>query len=393
MKLLLCLLCLYLLWLPSVALAKPGFELVDRGDAIEVIAHDVTAARTAVIPKRSRLEIELTGAPIIPPLAPTDASGDGVKVIELNGRTPRRLSVKVPMDRADVKRLARHARVFQVGANVHVLFPRAVPADGATVRLPEPTVAATAPIKSVKPIGPEKPEPAKPATAPTAPDAPDAPAASASKPAPAAPEVKPPAKESYLAKTEPSSDLPTYALLGLSAICIGAWFLKRKRATQVATSSIDVIAQRSLGAKAKVVWLAAGGREMVVAVTPQAVRMLGQWKKPNEVNGHANGHPNETEYALPSPLPTAHTHSEPRFARAQTYNPLPRAQTHHSLPRAPTHSSSVAGIMRLRAKTVAPPIEEIEPAYVKLDDDIATGDLDADALWAKEILAATSARR
>lgn len=373
MKLVLCLLCI-----PSVALAKPGFELLDRGDAIEVIARDVTAAHTAVVPKRSRLEIELTGAPIIPPLVPTSRA-DGVKVIELDGRSPRVLSVKVPLDRADVKQLARHARVFQVGPDVHMLFPRAVPADGAVVRLPEPTVtavAAAAPVQPVKPIGPEKPEPTKPAAASTTP--PTGAQAAAAKP-PAPPEAKPPEKESYLKKTEPSSDLTTYALLGLSAICVGAWFLKRKRATAVPTTSIDVIAQRSLGAKAKVVWLAAGGREMVVAVTPQAVRMLGQWKKPSERSN------DQQDYAPPSPLPTAHTHSEPRFARATTHNQFPRAQT---------HSSSVAGIMRLRAKTVAPPIEqEIEPAYAKLDDDIATGDLDADALWAKEILAATSARR
>jgi hypothetical protein len=132
--------------------------------------------------------------------------------------------------------------------------------------------------------------------------------------------------------------------------------IKLRKAPPPAASSIDVIAQRSLGAKARIVWLAAGERELVVAVTPQGVRMLGQWRRRGDA-GLGVG-------------PIAH---EPR---------LPEAL---ALPEAPPRPSSpaVAGILRLRAKTVAPAISE----------EVATEDGDADALWAREILAATGGRR
>ena len=262
MKLVLCLLAI-----PSIALAGPRFETLDRGDAIEVIARDVTAATTAVVPKRSRLEIELAGAPIIPPLVPTDK---GVKVVELEGRTPRMLSVKVAHEREGVKRLARHARVFQVGPDVHVLFPRAVPADGATVRLPEPTLPeAVAAIAPVKPIGPEQPVTAAVKAAAPAKAAPEAARPPTAEPATAEPAAP---KQAFLKAPEPSSNVTTYALLGLSAICVGAWFLKRKRAAVVPTSSTTDRAE-ALGAKAKVVWLVAGGARWFrghAAVRPHA---------------------------------------------------------------------------------------------------------------------------
>jgi len=113
-----------------------------------------------------------------------------------------------------------------------------------------------------------------------------------------------------------------------------------------------VIAQRSLGAKAKVVWLSAGGRDMVVAITPQNVRMLSQWEK---------------------------------------QEPLPRAQTVPPADQAP--SEAVAGILRLRAKTNVPYPRARTHAPADINEDVATGDDEADAAWAREILAATGGRR
>jgi hypothetical protein len=45
--------------LSAVAAAEPSFEVKDRGDAVEVIAHDLAASRTAIAPLRERLEIPL----------------------------------------------------------------------------------------------------------------------------------------------------------------------------------------------------------------------------------------------------------------------------------------------------------------------------------------------
>jgi flagellar biogenesis protein FliO len=161
------------------------------------------------------------------------------------------------------------------------------------------------------------------------------------KPAPAV--AKAPAPEDAWQK------LGLYGAIGLAGIGCGAYLLKKRRGAQGAVATIDVIAQRSLGGKARVVWFAAGGHEMVVAVTPQSVRMLGQWPASARPAGM---------------LPVAHTVG-------------PEAR--------PAASSAVAGILKLR--------EKAGPAFAQLGDDVATEDVDADALWAKEILAATGAKR
>jgi flagellar biogenesis protein FliO len=76
------------------------------------------------------------------------------------------------------------------------------------------------------------------------------------------------------------SKISMYGALGLAAIGAGIWLIRRRKGGNVpAHSSIEVIAQRSLGGKARIVWLSAGQREMIVSVTAQQVRMLGQWRK------------------------------------------------------------------------------------------------------------------
>lgn len=366
---------LTLLALPATALAEgsPAFEVIDRGTAVEVIAHDVTAAKTAITPIRSRLEVPLVGHPRADKVIPGDAT---VKLVEFDGNEQRVLSVKTGFERADVKNLAKYAQAIQVGSDVHVLFPRIVPADGSSIVLPEPTLppalaaklAAPAPVAETKPVAAENvpaaekaPAPdAKPAAATTATTKPAPAITSATPPTPApatlAPATMGPPKEDAWQK------LSMYGAAGLAAIGCGVWLLRRRKAQQGAFSSIDVIAQKSLGAKAKVVWFTAGGREMVVAVTPQQVRMLGQWKK-------AAGTDNVSYTALPA----AHTYAEAaREARPET-----RAS-----------SAAVEGIRKLRERRshrnmLAPAVNE----------EVATDDADADEVWAKEILAATGARR
>lgn len=344
------------LLVPTVAAAgpEPTFEVLDRGDAVEVIAHDVKAARTAVIPQRSRLEVAVIGYPRARPLVPRDR---GVKVVELADDAPRVLTVKLPLERADVKRLARHAQAIQVGNDLHLLFPRTVPADDATVTLPEPTLPAALANK-LSVVGPTlPPPPSKPSLEGGRKPLPEPAKLDAAPSPPPAVAPKPESSKPFLDQSERSSNLSLYAILGLSAIGIGIWLVRRRRSAREPASSIDVIAQRSLGTKAKVVWLAAGGREMVIAVTPQQVRMLGQWRK--------------GEQTTQQPLPEA------SLVRTATKNP-------------PAPSSSVSGILKLRERV---PAASQHTWGEPLHEDIATGDLDADALWAKEILAATGSRR
>jgi flagellar biogenesis protein FliO len=352
-------LALLLLLVPATAFADetPSFQVIDRGTAVEVIAHNVTAAKTGVLPIRSRLEVPLAGHPRAAGIAPKDAT---VKVVELEDGN---LSVKVGFEHPAVIGLAKFAQASQVGPDVHLIFPRIVPADGAAVVMPEPTIpadlvkkvdAAIAPVTPV--VGPPPPPPAVTPAITRTPEVPERtpespePQISRTPEAPIARTPESPKPSKTIAKAPDSEDawskLALYGAIGLAGVGCGAYLLKKKK-SGLPISSIDVIAQRSLGGKAKVVWFTAGGREMVVAVTPQSVRMLGQW----------------TATAKPAAMPTAHATETAR----------------------PSTSSAVSGILRLR--------EKAGPAFTHFNDDIATGDIDADALWAKEILAATGAKR
>jgi flagellar biogenesis protein FliO len=329
---------------PALALAEPRFEVKDRGDAVEVIAHDFAAARTAIAPVRERLEIPLADHPSLPRLVARDAT---VRLVEIaNGR----LSVKLNLEHDDVVTLARVSQAIQVGPDLHILVPRDVPATGAAVRLPEPTVPpalapATVPskVEVVVPPAPAKVPPPpvteKPVVAP--------------KPAPAARKATPTTLAS-----EPETDWRSvlFALVaGGGTLAGGMWLMKRKKQRDSTSSTIEIVAQRSLGGKARVVWLSAGSRDIIVAVTPQAVRTLGQWRRTD----------------TPTALPSAHVHVPRHDGRPEPVIDKPS-------------SPAVAGILRLRQRTEPPPA---------INDDVATGDVDADALWAKEILLATGARR
>lgn len=331
----------------GVAVAEPRFEVIDRGTAIEVIAHEMKASRTAVNPARSRLEVDLIGMPRATALVPTDGA---IKVIELDGASPRRLSVKLPFERPAVKTLSKFAQAIQVGDDLHLLFPREVPVEGARVVLPEPTLPKHIEAKLPQQLGPQPAPVVKPEL--------PAVGANETRVPEAKPEIptKPDDKKAFLAPEEPSSNLSMYAMCGLGAIALGVWMFKKKKTAQAPVTSIDVVAQRSLGSKAKVVWLNAGGREMVVAVTPQAVRMLGQWKKSET----------PSKIAAPAPVP---------FAQA--------LEQRMDKPRAAT-ASPVAGILKLRERA---------STYEGVNEEVATGDLDADAIWAKEIFAAAGGRR
>jgi flagellar biogenesis protein FliO len=405
------------------AAAKPvSFELVDRGDTVEIIAHNIKASRTAIFPVRSRLEVPIVGAPIAKRAKPTDAT---VKLIELDGEAVRSLSVKLGFERADVKALARFAQAIQVGDDLHLLVPRKVPVEGVAPRVPEPTLPprlAAAVDLAVGQIGPRpdptaarkaetrpgtpgeppaaaklgpkiemKPDAKEPATAIGKPDAvlgaadasPGANGDPTVGPAPApGKDVRPaaantakPAAESKPLKQALASDpsaawskIAIYAAIGLAAVGFGFWWMRKRRSQLATPASIEIIAQRSLGGKARIVWLSAGPREMIVSVTAQQVRMLGQWRKPDAA----------------ASLPVAQTHTDARLAFNEPIE-LPRRVTAEIPAVDKPLSPAVSGILRLRGRT--------SQMAAALPEDIATDDVVADELWAKEILAATGARR
>lgn len=332
----------------TVAIADPAprFEVLDRGSAVEIIARDIQATATTLRPVRERLEVPIAATDSIPKLS---ATGDKlVKLVELDGHSRPVLSVKLAFERPEVRELAKVAQAIQVGKDLHVIVPRALPAAGQTVVLPEPTLppeliaqaAAIAPVPTIE----------RPAV--TATQAAPAPAPVA-EPPPAAQPASPPAnaqpgRTTAARAPEPHNNTAILLVLALAALGSDLWLKRKNRKPAEAASSIEIVAQKALGAKAKIVWVRAGEREMIVAVSPQSVRTLGQWKRDaREMHGRA-------------PLPEAVTHS----AAADTAS-----------------SPAVAGILKLRARTSTN------------TDEMLAGDGDADSAWAKEILAATTGMR
>ena len=494
---------------PTAAPAAPApiepvrFELLDRGDAVEVIAHNVKAARTAISPVRQRLEVPIVGAPQAKRVTPGDAT---VKLIELDREESTHvLSVKLGLERADVKALSRFAQAIQVGDDLHLLVPRKLPEADTAARLPEPTLPPalakidvpatpvvgprpeptappTAPPTAARPDaarrdapGPVPVVPGKPrsaaealaagglaapttparaaatrdATAPTAANAPNAPDTANSPNAPNAPkaanssnaaagthdtapaadarDAPSPAPGKSLRQTLASdrdddwSKIALYAALGVGAAGAGVWVMRRRRGAHPdAIASIDVIAQRSIGGKARLVWFRAGPREMIVAVTAQQVRMLGQWRRteraserpderfserPDErfserPDERAYERPSERAYERPSEramtgrLPFASGSSPgigsglpaayPDDGRRETTNSMPSMQAIPGMPGIPYEkplSPAVSGLLRLRNRTGQIPA---------ITDPEGDADPAADELWAKEILAATN---
>lgn len=362
------------------------FEILDRGDAVEVIAHDVTAAKTTISPIRSRLEVPIVGSNTIPKLVPP--SDKTIKVVELDGHSQQVLSVKLDFERPQVQQLAKHAQAIQVGNDLHILLPRQIPSAGTTIALPEPTLppdiaakaAAIAPvietatpeIKAEPKIEP-KIERAKPAEVPAT-----GPLIRKTEPAEA------PKKTETIGKADSGGGMKNFPMLLACVLallgCI-VWVKRRKNNAGASkpSTSIEIIAQKSLGKNAKLVWFCAGGREMIVSVTAQQVRMLGQWKK-SETDGRVRSVRAEGSgrvYSPTTPQPVVGERTSPaRISQVV----IPEAT---ALPSLAEKSSAVSGLLKLRAKTNVPMVNE----------DVATDDVDADAVWAREILAATGARR
>jgi hypothetical protein len=460
---------------PAELPRAPSFELVDRGESVEVIARNIKAARTAILAMRSRLEIPIVAGPTAKRLIPGDAT---VKLIELDSEdSVRVLSVKLGFERADVKALARFAQAIQVGDDLHVLVPRKVPADGAASRLPDPTLspalaaavaradlapelqlgpppAPAAPTARLEPASPAKhdsapvvvpavdpspvattgptlgpaprpidptggsaPRPAgravggptprdlaspivRPVTAPATalPTASDAARDAAAKPTG---DTRPLTRELASDPDERWSKISMYGAVGLAAAGAGIWLMRRRRGLLSPASTIEVIAQRSLGGKARIVWLSAGPREMLVAVTGQQVCMLSQWRKPEAPPARSQELVHEPSLELPGrlprELPREFSRELPRELGPKDAAALPAPHVHADTrlgdgdePADKPLSPAISGILRLRGRTGQFSIPQPQP-QLQIDEAVASCDVEADAAWAREILAATGA--
>jgi len=376
------LLALAIVAAPAIAFADPAvsFEVADHGDSVEVIAHNVEAKGTPISSVRSRIEVPVTGQPVASRAMMADGT---VMLVEFDGISNRVLSVKTKLDRPEVKTLAGLAKATQVGTDLHLTFPRH--AVIATEAKPAAPIAATAPAKIETKIE-AKPETkietkieAKPEAKIEAKLEPKAEAKLATTSAPLAPPKAVPVDNRPLPveKDSLATSPGLYAFGALVALLACGYVVKKKKKDVAATSTIDVVAQRSLGNKSKVMWLSAGGREMLVAVTQQKVQMLGQWPKGT------------------SELPRATSLEQPRASRRSMTSFQQELAAETAAEPAPIPSSAVSGILKLRARTSGPlqgRAGTVPPLY-QINEDVATDDEDADLEWAKEILTATGGRR
>jgi flagellar biogenesis protein FliO len=85
------------------------------------------------------------------------------------------------------------------------------------------------------------------------------------------------AMTSALPREENDRGRMVIALVVLAACALGAVALKRRRGDAPSEDPLRIVASRSLGGRARVVLIAAGGRELLVAVNDKDARLLGRW--------------------------------------------------------------------------------------------------------------------
>jgi flagellar biogenesis protein FliO len=347
---------------------------------------------------RSRIEVPISTNGAAARQPSTDTT---VLFVELDGHM---LSVKTRLDHPEVKLLADQAKATQLGSDLHLSFPRhallqpsTAPVVPATIK--PPVTVETKPAIETKPAAPA-PAPVMPEIKHAAPTPEPAPApvakpiAAAPAAVPAAAPVKPAGRpippEQDSALTSPG----LYAIGALVTLLACGYILKKKKKEAAATASIDIVAQRSIGNKAKIMWLSAGGRELLVSVTQQNVRMLGQWDKSDRELPRATSleHPSRATFQQQLAAETA----AERPSQAQL-RPAPQlAPSEPAEPAAPpVASSAVSGILKLRARTSGPIVGRAPtiPPLPQINADVATDDEEADLEWAREILTASGARR
>ena len=134
----------------------------------------------------------------------------------------------------------------------------------------------------------------------------------------------------------------TAAVVALLVIGGAVVLLRRKRGQVAAADPIRIVASRSLGGKAKVVLLAAGGRELLVAIDGRGTRLLARWRA------------DEDEAAEASPSKPDLESAAARLRRALGSGPLAAVAPVEPAPPVTPSSSAVSGLLRLRQKLSGP---------------------------------------
>ncbi len=354
---------------PASAAAGPSLpvSVEDRGDRVAITLSGVRTTAQRPEPRGDRLELPLDQPPPTMEMRFDDAT---VRKVELRTNPP---SVRVQLRHgSESTRLASEmAELRQHGDSLEIILPRE-PREAARARRAAAALAAAdataAPAAGIiAPPAAAPRAPVAPAPAPPPASAPAAPVPADAVPADQPAAAPPPAPSAALDvvrgrdhRSDDSSPLRTVlTFAAMAGLVAGGWlWMRRKRAGGRAANPLEILAQVSVGPRARVVWLSAGQREMLISVSEKDVRVLGQWQ--------ADGTRAQT---IPPPIAGAAdegTSPEPRNARL----PSARLRTNPSL----------TGLLRLRDQHAgAESGESVELPATDSDD----------TEWARQLVAAT----
>jgi Flagellar biosynthesis protein, FliO len=349
---------------PALAVAGPALPISveDRGEKVAIFLAGARTTAERPQARSDRLELTLEQAPPVIEIRLADPT---VRKVELRAEPPSvRLTLRHGTESTRLS--AEMAELRQTEDGLSIVFPR--DPRGALARraaeAPAPAAASGAPAAPA--AGASRVDAAGSAAAPAPPFAPASASADKSAPGEAAalaPAVPALDKSAPLDRAADDSGSPLGATLtfgALSGLAAVAWlWLRRKRGARSLTNPLEILAQVSVGPRARVVWISAGRREMLISVSEKDVRVLGQWLADGARAGEAAG---------PAP---AEEIGEPRLGRL----PSARLRTNPSL----------SGLLRLRDQHAS--IENGETTGGASNAD-GEGE-EPDTEWARQLVAAT----
>jgi flagellar biogenesis protein FliO len=270
-----------------------GLVVVDRGDRVDVVVRGTVAAVGPAVSFGDRVEIPLADLAIAPlSLRSGDSTVSKVEIIA--GPRPR-LSIALHHGRETTAKIAGAAEIVVAPEGFRVTLVRSAALKNVVVKLPEPIVAAAiikpveaiaapiaAPIAAAPPAPTPAPAPAPallPAAAPAADSPATATAAGITTGTPIVTQAPPIVPPLGTPSSSEMSPIRVGALvIGLLA-CVVLVVVARKRRRPPIGEQIRIVASQSLGGKHRVVLVAAGKREFLLALSEKETRVLGRWRK------------------------------------------------------------------------------------------------------------------
>ncbi len=379
----------------STAAAQTPSVRVDSGDdSVMVVVEGIRLAANAQARAwDDRVEVAIASDVAFKSRRVRDKT---VKRVELRGRTAPRFSVQLRHGRRTTRLMAKTATLRATDNGFRIVLPRkprkvlkaraaaaaAAKAKAEAENKPQTTAAVARPSASPS---------AKTTTKPPTMAAGPSPAATTDllrvppkkAPVPAEPRAGGDKSNKAIAgatgSSGSSSTVSSLALTFVLFVCGGAliWWARRRRPKHGADNSLSVVASHNLGPKAKIVLVDAGERELLIAVGDAGPKLLTQWKRrrPKRVDDFLAANDNDQDA-----LDDLDDIGLGSLDRAPSF--VGQSVASGSSTRLTPPSPAVAGIVRLRQESIPP-----------INDAVATGDIDADAEWARELFMATRGAR